>query len=166
MIRRITMEHPLYAQECALREDVLLGPIGYDMARYRRDFAGLEERLEHFVAVQNQQGRERVIGCAALVPNEPRKGCGRLTQMAVDRQRQGEGLGRQLVVAVESRAFGELGLDELYCHVQVVRTGFFESLGWDADGEVFTEAGVPHRKMVMRYQAQAPVEVVEDWGDE
>ena len=166
VIRRITMEHPLYAQECALREDVILRPIGYDMARYRRDFAGLEERLEHFVAVSNQQGRERVIGCAALQPHEPRQGSGRLTQMAVDRQRQGEGLGRQLVVAVESRAFGELGLDELFCHVQVTRQGFFEALGWEAEGEVFTEAGVPHRKMVMRYQPQEPMEVVDEFDDQ
>ncbi len=166
MIRRITMEHPLYAQECALREEVILRPIGFDMARYRREFAGLEERLEHFVAVSSQQGRERVIGCAALLPNEPRQGCGRLTQMAVDKQRQGEGLGRRLVVAVESRAFGELGLDELFCHVQVSRVGFFQALGWDADGEVFTEAGVPHRKMVMRYQPQEPVELVDEFDDQ
>src|SRR5262245_16450243 len=109
MIRRITMQHPLYAQECALREDVLLRPIGFDMARYRSEFPGIEERLEHFVAVSPQQGRERVIGCAGLLPNDPDKGCGRLTQMAVDRQRQGEGIGRRLVVAAESRAFGELG---------------------------------------------------------
>ncbi len=160
------MDHPLYAQECALREDVLLRPIGFDMSRFRREFAGLEERLEHFVAISVQQGRERVIGCAALLPNEPRPGCGRLTQMAVDRQRQGEGLGRMLVVAVESRAFGELQLMELFSHVQVVRLGFFEALGWEPDGEVFTEAGVPHRKMVMRYQPQEPVELVEELDDQ
>lgn len=166
VIRRITMEHLLYPQQCALREDVLLRPIGFDMARYRREFAGIEERLEHFIAVADLQGRGRVIGCASLLPHEPRQGSGRLTQMAVDRQRQGEGLGRRLVVAVESRAFGELGLDELFAHVQVVRAGFFEALGWEADGNVFTEAGVPHRKMVMRYVAQEPVELVEELDDQ
>jgi N-acetylglutamate synthase-like GNAT family acetyltransferase len=165
-IKRITMDSPLYAQEAALREQELLRPIGFDMARFRREFAGLEERLEHFVAVADQHGRDRVIACAALLPNEPREGCGRITQMAVDRQRQGEGLGRRLVVAVESRAFGELGLRELYCNVQVSRAGFFEALGWEPEGEVFTEAGVPHRKMVMRYQPQEPVQIVEDLGDE
>lgn len=145
------MDDPLYAQECALREDVLLRPIGYDMVRYRRDFAGIEEKLEHFVAVVNQQGRDRVIGCAALLPGDPKPGSGRITQMAVDRQRQGEGVGRRLVVAVESRAFGELGLTELRCHSQVTTMGFFQNLGWDAEPEVFTEAGVPHRRMVIRH---------------
>jgi N-acetylglutamate synthase-like GNAT family acetyltransferase len=152
-IRRITIENPLYAQECALREDVLLRPIGYDMARYKRDFAGMEERLEHFVAVVRQPGGDRVVGCAALLPHDPREGSGRLTQMAVDRQRQGEGIGRRLVVAVESRAFGELGLSDLHCHSQVSAMGFFQSLGWNADSEVFTEAGLPHRRMAIRNEA-------------
>ena len=155
-----------YAQEVALREDVLLRPIKYDIARYRLEFAGVEERLEHFVAVADHHGRDRVIGCAALLPHAPQQGSGRLTQMAVDRQRQGEGIGRRLVVAVESRAFGELGLRELFCHVQVVAKGFFEALGWQADGPQFNEAGIPHLKMVMRYQPQDPVELVEELGDE
>jgi N-acetylglutamate synthase-like GNAT family acetyltransferase len=165
-IRRITMGHPLYAQEVALREDVLLRPIKYDIARYRLEFPGLEEKLEHFVAVASQHGRERVIACAALLPNVPGPGTGRLTQMAVDRQRQGEGLGRRLVVAVESRAFGELGLTELFAHVQVGIKGFFESLGWEPDGPEFNEAGIPHQKMVMRYTPQEPVEIVDEYGAE
>ena len=152
-IRRITMDDPLYAQECALREDVLLRPIGYDMARFRQGFPGIEERLEHFVAVVNHHGGERVVGCAALLPDDPSPGSGRLTQMAVDLQRQGEGIGRRLVVAVESRAFGELGLRELHCHSLVTAMGFYEALGWEPDSEVFTEAGQPHRRMALRQPA-------------
>jgi N-acetylglutamate synthase-like GNAT family acetyltransferase len=150
-IRRITSTHPLYAQECALREDVLLRPIGYDMARFKHDFPGLEERMEHFVAVINHNSAERVVGCAALIPGEPREGSGRITQMAVNLQRQGEGIGRRLVVAVESRAFGELGLKELVCHTPLPAVHFFESIGWVMDPEVFQEAGVPHRRAVMTY---------------
>jgi N-acetylglutamate synthase-like GNAT family acetyltransferase len=145
------MNDALYPQECGLREDVLLGPIGYDMARFRREFSGLEERFEHFVAYVNLNGTERVIGCAALIPDEPRKGAGRLTQMAVNLQRQGEGIGRRLVVAAESRAFGELGLRELVCHVPVTALGFFHSLGWVIEEEVFQEAGVPHKRAVLSY---------------
>ncbi len=145
------MNDALYPQECALREDVLLGPIGYDMPRFRSEFAGLEERFEHFVALVNHNGSDRVIGCAALVPDEPSKGVGRLTQMAVNLQRQGEGIGRRLVVAAESRAFGELGLRELVCHVPVTSLGFFQSLGWAIEDSVFQEAGVPHKRAVMSY---------------
>ncbi len=145
------MSDPLYPQECALREEVLLGPIGYDMVRYKQEFPGLEERFEHFVAVINLGGGERVVGCAALLPADPETGSGRITQMAVNLQRQGEGIGRRLVVAVESRAFGELGLRRLTCHVPVTALGFFKSLGWELEGEEFQEAGVPHRRAVMSY---------------
>lgn len=153
-IRRITNKDPLYSQECALREDVLLGPIGYDMDSYKKEFPGLEDRMEHFVAVLNHHAAERVVGCAALIPGEPRAGSGRITQMAVNLQRQGEGIGRRLVVAVESRAFGELGLKELVCHAPVTAVPFFESIGWVMEPEVFQEAGVPHRRAVMSYPGE------------
>ncbi len=149
-IRRITNDDPLYPQECALREAVLLGPIGYDMQRFMREFAGVEEKFEHFVAVFDHPSGPRVIGCAALLPDVPTAGIGKLMQMAIDPQRQGEGIGTRLVVAVEKRAFGQLGLKELFCHSRDTAYGFYESLGWEYDSETFKEAGVDHRKMVFR----------------
>lgn len=149
-IRRIFIDDPLYSQACALRESVLLRPLGLSMEDFQREFPGIEERLEHFVAVFDHPAGPRVVGCAALLPNSPEPGSGKLMQMAVDLQRQGEGIGRRLVVAVERRAFGELGLTELYCHAQLAATGFYSALGWEADGEVFKEAGIDHRRMVFR----------------
>lgn len=158
-IRRITMDDPLYPQECALREQVLLNPIGYDMARFRREFVGMEEKFEHFVAVARHATGPRVIGCATLLPNYPSPGIGKLMQMAVDPQRQGEGLGRRLVVAVESRAFGELALTELFCHAQLPAMGFYDALGWEVDSEQFIEAGIPHHRM--RLRATKPEDVAD-----
>lgn len=154
-ILRISMDHPLYPLECALREDVLLRPLGLDMAKFRREFPGVEERLEHFVAALDQQGKPIVVGCAALLPAPDGARAGRLMQMAVDPQRQGEGIGRRLVVAVESRAFGELGLKELVCHAQVHMLGFYEKLGWEVASAPFVEAGILHRKMVIRQNEEA-----------
>ncbi|MCC6659464.1 MAG: GNAT family N-acetyltransferase [Phycisphaerales bacterium] len=150
-VRRITRDDPLYEQECELREDVLLRPLGLSLARFHREFPGVEERFEHFVAVTRDPARgHRVIGCATLLPDTPRPGSGKLMQMAVNLQRQGEGIGRQLVVAVESRAFRDLGLSQLFCHARVPVVGFYESLGWQPDGEVFLEVGIPHRRMTVR----------------
>jgi predicted GNAT family N-acyltransferase len=73
-------------------------------------------------------------------------------QMAVDLQRQGEGLGTRLVVAIEQRAFGELGLRELFCHARDTALGFYQTLGWEFDSDIFSEAGIPHRKMIFRNQ--------------
>jgi predicted GNAT family N-acyltransferase len=150
-VRRITRDDPLYEQECDLREDVLLRPLGLSLARFHQEFPGAEERFEHFVAVTRDPARGlRVIGCAALLPNAPASGAGKLMQMAVNPQRQGEGIGRQLVSAVEARAFGGLGLEALSCHARVPVVGFYESLGWQVDSDVFDEVGIPHRRMVVR----------------
>ena len=152
-IQRIHTDHPLYAQECALREDILLRPIGLDMAWFRASFPGVEDRLEHFVAVTPFPDGPRVIGCACLLPHTPDSGCGRLMQMAVNPQRQGEGVGRRLVVALECRAFGELGITRLYCHAQLKAAEFYRRLGWIAEPEIFEEGGIPHIKMTIT-QAQ------------
>jgi predicted GNAT family N-acyltransferase len=191
-VRRITTDDPLYAQECDLRERVLLGPIGLDMPKFRAMFPGVEERFEHFVAVTKSRSPvgERVIGCATLLPYiadrskavaatpdeiaslqaaHARGGTGeqtpmlwgKLMQMAVDPQRQGEGIGTRLVVAIERRAFAELGLTELYCHARDTAYGFYSSLGWDFSSEVFDEAGVPHRKMAFLAPSRAGSAAVE-----
>ena len=149
-IRRITMDDPLYPQECALRESVLLRPLGLSMEDLRREFPGVEERFEHFVAVFDHPAGPRVIGCAALLAHFPEPGTGKLMQRAVDLPRQGAGIGRRLVVAVERRAFGELGLTELFCHAQLPAVGFYTSLGWKIEGGVFKEAGIDHQRMVLR----------------
>jgi predicted GNAT family N-acyltransferase len=150
-IRRISVHDELYRQECALREEVLLRPLGLDLARFLAEFPGVEERAEHFVATVEVSGQERVVGCVELLANEPREGAGRVMQMAVDRQRQGEGVGRRLIVAAEVRAFGELGLGELFCHSQEGAVGFYRKLGWDEDSGSFLEAGIPHRRMAIRH---------------
>lgn len=149
-IERIQLDHPLYAQECALREQVLLAPVGYDMDRFRTEYPGMEEGFMHFVAIVDHPTGPRVVGTALLRPNYPEPGMGKVMQVAVDRQRQGEGIGRNLIIAVESHGFGRLGLREIFCHSQLSAVGFYERLGWTADEEIFLEAGIDHRRLAIR----------------
>ena len=161
--RRITIEDPLYPGECRLRERVLLTPIGYDIARFCREYPGVDEHSEHFIATTKTPGGDRVIGCALLLAESDRQGFGRLTQMAVDPQRRGEGIGQRIVINTESRAFGELGLDGIYCNAQIHAVSFYEKLGWSREGEKFIEADIPHQRMVihrppeLQDEASAPV---------
>lgn len=148
-IEMIQPDHALYRQECELRELVLLGPIGYDMARFCAEYPGMEEAFEHFVAVVDHPSGARVVGCALLRPDYPEKGSGKVMQVAVDPQRQGEGIGRQLIIAVESHGFGRLGLTEIFCHAQLSAVPFYERLGWRVDSDVFSEAGIDHLKLVI-----------------
>ncbi len=146
-IRPITTNDPLYEQEVRLRTDVLLSPIGLDFERFKSEFPGLEERFEHFVGVIEHPAGPMVVGCAALLPNYPEDGTGKLMQMAVHPQRRGEGIGRLLIISIERRAFGDLGLTSVFCHAQLGAIPFYERLGWVVDSEEFEEAGIAHRRM-------------------
>lgn len=162
-IRHINPDDPLYPQEADLRERVLLAGAGFDFESFRREYP-YEDAAEHFVAVTHHTNSDApvVIGTALLIPNHPDPGVGKVTQVAVDPQRQGEGIGRRLMVTLESHAFGRLGLREVYCHAQNTAVGFYERLGWRVEGDEFIEAGIPHHKMFIRSpggDAVAPLQI-------
>ena len=160
----ITARSPLYPGECQLRELVLLRPIGYDMDRFRAEYPGAEERFVHFVAVTGSPGGDRVVGCALLLPETDTPGFGKLMQMAVHPQRQGEGIGRRLVIEAENHAFAHLRLEGLYCHAQITAADFYERLGWSPVGDRFEEAGIPHQKMqLLREDPAAEPVPIPDW---
>lgn len=155
--RTITTSDPLYPQLCDLREAVLLRPLGKDMAWFREHYAHVDDKAEFFAAIIDHPNGPRVVGCVLLIPNYPEDGVGKLVQMAVDPQRQGEGIGRRLVIELESRAFGEIGLREIFCHAQSTAVGFYDRLGWATDPAEFEEAGIPHRRMSIGQPAGAKV---------
>lgn len=157
-IQRISSADPLYPQEVALRDSVLLRPIGLDVQKLQTLFPNLEKDAEHFVAVFDHPSGPLVVGTALLLPNHPQPGSGKLMQMTVDPQRQGEGIGTRLVVALERRAFAELGLESIYCHARDTAYGFYSSLGWQFDSDTFMEAGIPHRRMTFQ-NAPAPGDI-------
>ncbi|MEN0020276.1 MAG: GNAT family N-acetyltransferase, partial [Planctomycetota bacterium] len=99
-----------------------------------------------------------VVGTTLLLPNYKEPGIGKLMQMAVEPQLQRSGIGRRLVVALEARAFGELGLTEVFCHARDDAMPFYAQLGWNVIGEGFIEAGIAHHRMSLTSPAAAPPE--------
>lgn len=163
-IKHITMKDPLYEQAVALRTTVLLAPIGYTIQDYYDMAPGREEQCEHFVAVTPHPTGEKVVGTATLFIDKSK--CddtdglsGKVQQVCVDKQLQGEGIGQRLMIAIEARGFGELGLSSLYCHAQLVAMPFYTKLGWAADQEEFDEAGIPHKRMYI--SAPKPAETLD-----
>ncbi|MFD9127687.1 GNAT family N-acetyltransferase [Kitasatospora sp. NPDC059571] len=69
-----------------------------------------------------------------------------LGRLAVRKPARGTGLGAELVRAIE-RAGREHGARELELHAQVQALGFYERLGYTAEGPVYDDAGIPHRTM-------------------
>ena len=66
--------------------------------------------------------------------------------MAVEPSRRGKGLGSRLVRAALGVARLQ-GATEAVLHAQSHARGFYEAMGFSAEGEVFDEAGIEHVTM-------------------
>ncbi len=91
----------------------------------------------HVVA---QDARGEVIGAGRLLP------AGHLGRLAVRADWRGRGLGRALVERLLVEAAARECNDPVL-HAQVQTLGFYEKFSFVAEGEVFLEAGIPHRLM-------------------
>ena len=127
-----------YEEAVALRDEVLRKPLGlsYDPT----ELAGEKDSF-HFAL---REGTE-LVACLVLKPlNEH---CIKMRQLAVRESYQGKGVGRELVNYAESFAKGR-GNEEIVLHARETARGFYEKLGYEAEGDSFTEVGLPH--LVMR----------------
>ncbi|WP_306056091.1 GNAT family N-acetyltransferase [Natronococcus wangiae] len=113
---------------------------------------GVDEELEydehdpdavHFVAYDGGEA----VGAARL--RELEGGAAKVERVAVLEPRREEGIGRELMTAVESRA-RELALGTLKLHSQTHAADFYRDLDYDRRGEEFDEAGIPHVEMRKR----------------
>jgi SAM-dependent methyltransferase/predicted GNAT family N-acyltransferase len=138
LIRRTTVADPYYPLERELRNAVLLRPIGQPDGAWE----GRDLDAHHYLALDDGV----VVGCLLCWPVDGRPGVGQLMQMAVAPDRQGEGIGRQLVRRLLGDAV-ELGLHTITCHARADVVGFYERLGFVVFGEPFDEVGIAHRHM-------------------
>lgn len=80
------------------------------------------------------------IGCARLTPH------GKIGRVAVRQPWRGQGIGAALVRALVDRARAQ-GLTEVALDAQVNAIAFYEREGFTAYGDIFDDAGIPHRAM-------------------
>ena len=126
-----------YEETVALRDEVLRKPLGlsYDPA----ELAGEKDSF-HFAL---REGTE-LVACLVLKPLDER--CIKMRQLAVRESYQGKGVGRELVNYAESFAKGR-GNEEIVLHAREMVRGFYEKLGYEAEGDSFIEVGLPHLAM-------------------
>jgi len=83
-----------------------------------------------------------------------RRGSAKIGRMAVLKSYRRQGIGTKLL----KRALGmarKQGAYNIYLHAQVAVIGFYEGLGFRCAGPIFTEAKIPHRKMILRFRLLA-----------
>jgi ribosomal protein S18 acetylase RimI-like enzyme len=140
----IETQDPRHLAELDLRYRVLRQPLGLPRMEPGTD---LEQESLHLCALDGEDGAGEVIGCVLFRPATGTRG--RLHQMAVDPHRQGRGLGRRLVAALEAELAGR-GVEEVFLHARAPVVPFYERLGYTLDGDPFVEVGIPHRRMTKR----------------
>lgn len=99
---------------------------------------GLDPRCVHVIAWHDAAGP---VGAARLDPD-----AGKIGRVAVLPTFRRHGIGARLVRALIEAARAR-GLARVRLHAQVDSLPFYEVLGFAADGPVFDEAGIPHRRM-------------------
>lgn len=130
-------DDPGYRGARALRHAVLRAPLGHPPGSEYFDF---EPHALHLVA----RDGDAVVGCVMFHPDG--QGGGRLCQMAVRPDLQGQGLGRRLVEALEARLKAD-GIERVVLHARTHAAGFYDRLGYHVVGEPYEEVGIPHVSM-------------------
>lgn len=134
VIKRIATTDALYADMRALRDEVLRRPLGLSI---QDDDPRKDDNTILLVAMED----DRMTGCVILQPLS--NAVTKLRAMAVCEDRQGQGLGRQLVTFAEKTAQQE-GFSAIELHARISARAFYERLGYTATGAIFTEVTVPH----------------------
>ena len=103
------------------------------------EWDGLDEDALHLLA-EDKQGQP--IATARMLPD------GHIGRVAVLQQWRCRGVGKALMLNILELA-RQRGFDSLFLDAQVEAVEFYRRLGFEAEGEVFMDAGIPHRHMNM-----------------
>ena len=87
------------------------------------------------------------IGTARLVTLT--ENIGRIGRMAVLPKYRGQGIGRRLLESL-LKASQSQDIKQLELHAQVSVIPFYEQFGFIAQGDIYDEAGIAHRDMILR----------------
>ena len=123
-----------YWQTVKLREQILRQPLGLAFSAEE-----LEAEADSFHIAYYED--KDVVGCLVLKPVNQKQIV--MRQVAVAADRQGQGIGRELVIAAEQFAV-EHGFLEMGMHARESAAGFYEKLGYKREGERFTQVTLPH----------------------
>lgn len=129
-----------YNELVELRYKILLEPLGL---KFLDSFRAKEANYLHIGCIE--QLDDKLVGGLILAPIDNEKI--RLMQVAVDTIYRGEGVGRELVKYAEKRA-KEAGYSQIIMHAMLSVVGFYEKLGYHAEGDIFDEQGITFIKMV------------------
>ena len=145
---RIEHNSDRYRDLVALRRRVLRAPLGLDFTSEQLE----KERDDVHIAAYLQ---DRLVACVSLTAADVNRmdrlsGCGKWRLIP---DHQGRGVGKRIIAYAE-RLSAEMGYREIVLHARETAVSFYESVGYVAEGDVFTEVTLPHRRMVKQLAAR------------
>jgi predicted GNAT family N-acyltransferase len=109
------------------------------------EWDGLDEGAIHVLACDSNG---HSIGCGRLLPE------GRIGRMAVLPEWRGKGVGSAMLQALLEIA-REQDMAEVSLSAQVTAIPFYEKAGFTVCSEIYQDAGIPHRDMILNGPARA-----------
>ncbi len=109
----------------------------------------------HFLVRARRKGADApgtIVGTARLL--DKGDGVGKIGRVAVQAEYRGLGLGAALMRAMHAYASRQ-GYRRIILEAQCYAIPFYEKLGYIAEGDVFLDANIEHRKMWLTLQAGA-----------
>jgi len=142
-----TADTKIELEECfRLREEVFIieQSVPVDMERDEYDATAL-----HFLALIDA----KPVGTARVVLKDNGT-VAKIGRVAVRRSTRGIGIGKRLIAAIEETPALE-GVDHFILEAQTHALQFYARMGYQAYGEEFMDAGIPHFRMKKRNPSRA-----------
>lgn len=130
-------DHPWLAHCLAIRRTVFIEEQG---VAEEEEVDGLDPDCLHLLATRDGEP----VGAARLRPYGP--GVVKAERVAVLREARGEGIGAALMQGLHLLARRQ-GAEEVVLAAQLTALPFYERLAYVAEGPVFLDAGIEHRRM-------------------
>jgi len=133
-IRTVAHHSPAYALTIALRDRLLRRPLGL---YFTEDQLAAEAEEFHITAWED----DYLVGCLSLKPLDAFTL--QMRQVAIVEERQGQGIGHQLVAFAEDFAREHL-YQKMILHARDTAFTFYNKLGYTPVGEPFIEVKIRH----------------------
>jgi predicted GNAT family N-acyltransferase len=137
-VREVKFGSDGYREILAMRDRLLRMPLGLTWSQ-----ADLEGESEQFHFGLYDQGGTPVACVVIKVLDEK---TAKIRQMCVEEAHQASGAGRQLVQSVEE-TLREKGIRKIEMDARKAAIGFYQKLGYQTEGDEFTQVTIPHFRM-------------------
>jgi predicted GNAT family N-acyltransferase len=137
VVKRVK-DRSMYDTACRIRIEVFVREQGVPEEIEMDEY---DTTAEHVVAFRF----DKPVGCGRIVILN---GSAKIGRVAVIKAERGKGIGRKICEELIKIA-AEKGINKFVLNSQLTAVGFYKKLGFEAVGEIFTEAGIEHVKMLM-----------------